>query len=231
MALDIAKHHDVFISILKDIYGDAGIASLLGFKGGTAAYLFYGLPRFSVDLDFDLLDETKEDFVFEKVEQILRNYGKIKESEKKRFNLLFLLSYEDKARNLKVEINRRAFGSRYEIASYMGISMLVMVREDMAAHKLNAMAERIGKATRDVFDVWFFLKNSWPVNKEIVEKRANTPFKNFLNKCVGLLEDMPDRDILSGLGELLTPKQKAWAKANLKKDAIFWLKVRLQQEK
>ena len=41
--------------ILKDIYTDASISSLLGFKGGTCVYLFYNLPRFSVDLDFDLL--------------------------------------------------------------------------------------------------------------------------------------------------------------------------------
>lgn len=31
------------------------MSSVLGFKGGTAALLFYGLPRLSVDLDFDLI--------------------------------------------------------------------------------------------------------------------------------------------------------------------------------
>ena len=48
--------------ILKDVYTDVSIAPLLGFKGGTCAYFFYGLPRFSVDLDFDLFsqDEIKQ---------------------------------------------------------------------------------------------------------------------------------------------------------------------------
>jgi len=59
MSLDIATHNNLLVQILKDIYSDTDISPFLGFKGGTAAYLFYDLPRFSVDLDFDLLDETK----------------------------------------------------------------------------------------------------------------------------------------------------------------------------
>src|SRR5574337_693856 len=90
--------------------------------------------RFSVDLDFDLLDEARTDHVFERVISILKKHGTLKESYKKRFSLFGLLSYEDKARNIKVEINRRPFGSRYEIKTYLGVSMLVMVPEDMVAH-------------------------------------------------------------------------------------------------
>ena len=54
--LDHAKHRAVLINILKDIYSDPLLRTLLGFKGGTAAMLFYNLPRISVDLDFNLLD-------------------------------------------------------------------------------------------------------------------------------------------------------------------------------
>jgi hypothetical protein len=32
------------------------------------------------------------------------------------------------------------------------------------------------------------------------------------------------------MGELLEEKQKAWAKTNLRRDAVFLLKVRLEQE-
>lgn len=231
MPLDIIAHKNILIRMLKDIYTDSAIGPLLGFKGGTAAYLFYGLSRFSVDLDFDLMKEGKEGYIFERMEQILKNYGKIKTSRRKRFSLFFLLSYEDNAPNIKVEINRRSFGSRYELKSYLGISMLVMTREDMFAHKLVAMKERIGKANRDIFDVWFFLKNNWPVNKEIVEKRAGIPFGDFLKKCVQELEKISNRGILSGMGELLGEKQKIWAKANLKNDILFLLKLKLEDEK
>src|SRR5262245_15745427 len=115
MTFNTAAHKTILFQILKDIYSDTSIAPFLGFKGGTAALMFYGLDRFSVDLDFDLLDESKEDDVFEKIIAIVEQYGTLKESYKKRFNLFCLLSYEDKAQNIKIEVNRRQFGSRFEI--------------------------------------------------------------------------------------------------------------------
>ena len=231
MALNVSEHKNILLQILKDIYSDAVISPFLGFKGGTAAYMFYDLDRFSVDLDFDLLDETKEEIVFSRIEKILKNYGQVKESRKKRFSLFFLISYEEKAQNIKVEINRRSFGSQYDLKTYFGISMLVMRRQDMFAHKLMAMYERMGKANRDIYDVWFFLKNNWPINKKIVEDRSRMVFKELLEKCIVILEKMEDRNILDGMGEFLNEKQKAWAKANLRKDTVFLLKLMLDSEK
>ncbi|MBU0534811.1 nucleotidyl transferase AbiEii/AbiGii toxin family protein [Patescibacteria group bacterium] len=231
MTLDISLHKTILFQILKDIYSDTTISPFLGFKGGTAALMFYKLDRFSVDLDFDLLDESKEDEVFAKVLKIAAKYGTIKESYKKRYNLFCLISYEDKARNIKVEINRRQFGSKYEMKTYLGISMLTMVSEDMFAHKLMAMYERMGKTSRDIYDVWFFLSNRFPINKEIVEKRSNMPFKQLIQTCILQLEKINNNRILEGLGELLTPNQKDWAKAKLKEETIALLKLRIEAEK
>jgi predicted nucleotidyltransferase component of viral defense system len=229
--LDRNIHKTILLQILKDIYTDTSLGPILGFKGGTAANLFYDLGRFSVDLDFDLLDETKVDFIFEKLEKILREYGTIKEKYKKQNTLFFVLSYDEKAQNIKVEINRRNFGSRYALKNYLGISMLVMVKEDMFAHKLVAMLERSRIANRDVYDLWHFLKNHWPINKEMVEKRTKMTFREYLKKCIKFVDSLSDRNILSGMGELLDEKQKSWAKNHLKKDTVFLLKVRLEQEK
>ena len=230
-AFDISVHKNILFQILKDIYSDTTIAPPLGFKGGTAALMFFDLSRFSVDLDFDLLDENKEDYVFNRIGQIAKKYGSIKEMERKRFNLLFVLSYEDKARKIKIEINRRAFGSRYELKTNLGVSMLVMVREDMFAHKLIAMHERIGKTSRDIYDVWFFLEHRCPINKEIVEKRAGMIFSELMQKCIEQLEKMNNRNILNGLGEFLSDSQKDWARAKLRDETIFLLKARLESEK
>jgi predicted nucleotidyltransferase component of viral defense system len=109
--------------------------------------------------------------------------------------------------------------------------MLVMVKEDMFAHKLVAMLERTKIANRDVFDVWFFLKNNWSVNKEIVEKRTKMDFQKHLEKCIKFVESLSDRNILAGMGELLNAKQKTWTKTHLRKDVLFLLKLRLDQEK
>lgn len=231
VTLDISVYKNILFQILKDIYSDTTISPLLGFKGGTAALMFYGLNRFSVDLDFDLLDEKKEDYLFERIERITKKYCRIKKSERKRFSLLFLLSYEDQTRNIKIEINRREFGSRYELKTYLGISMLVVVREDMFAHKLMAMYERVGKTSRDIYDVWFFLEHRFPINKEIIEKRAGMPFQKLLQKCVEQLMKMNNRNILDGLGDLLTQSQKDWAREKLRTETIFLLKARLESEK
>lgn len=234
MTLDTAIHKNILIKILKDIYSNLTVGPILGFKGGTAALLFYELNRFSLDLDFDLLDTKKEDYVFGQIKKILETYGTLKEEDKKRFNLFFLLSYDEKiegAQNIKVEVNRRDFGSRYEVKSYLGIPMKVMIREDMFAHKIVAMHERIGTANRDIFDVYFFLQNNWDINREIVEKRTGMSFGKFLRKCIELLEKMDNKDILSGMGEILDNKQKTWVKAKLKIETIFLLKLKLESEK
>lgn len=229
MTIDIATHKNILIKILKDIFTNHIIAPHLGFKGGTAALLFYNLSRFSVDLDFDLLESSKELEIFEAVKTILEKYGTIK-AQNKRYSLFFLLNYQDKqtgAQNIKVEINKRNFGSQYQVKQYLGIAMQVMVPADMAANKLVAMHERIGQTNRDIFDVWFFLSNNWPVNQKIVELRTGTSYREFINTCITELEQMSDRNILSGIGELLNAKQKAWAKANLRTEAIFLLKLAL----
>ena len=225
MTLDYSKHKNIMLQILKDIYSDTSIAPYLGFKGGTAALMFYDLPRNSVDLDLDLLDETKEMEVFEKINKIVKEYGKITDSHMKRFNLTSIISYETKAQNIKVEVNRRQFGSHYEVKTLLGISMLVMVRGDMFAHKLMAMYERIGKTSRDIFDVQFFAQNDWPINRQIVEERSGVSFKETLAKCIEMLEKMDNRHILDGLGELLTDSQKDFVRAKLKSDTIFQLKL------
>ncbi len=53
--------------ILGLIFKDKNLCNLLAFKGGTALMFFHGLPRFSTDLDFNLLDPAKADFVYDRV--------------------------------------------------------------------------------------------------------------------------------------------------------------------
>lgn len=63
MTLNVIEHNAILIRLLTALAEDAIVGPVLGFKGGTAAVLFYGLNRFSVDLDFDLLVSDKADLV------------------------------------------------------------------------------------------------------------------------------------------------------------------------
>lgn len=144
-----------------------------------------------------------------------------------------MLSYTDKedgAQNIKVEINKRDFNCAYEIKQYLGLSIKVMVQADMVANKLVAMHERIGHANRDIYDVWFFLSNHWPVNRSIVKLRTNMQYSDFLKACILDLESSNNRTILAGMGELLSSKQKAWVKAHLIEETIFLLRLALKNE-
>lgn len=226
--LDISQHKFILVQVLKDIYSEPEISSLLGFKGGTAAYLFYNLSRFSVDLDFNLLNIRQKDFVFKKIIDILNKYGTIKERREKRFTLFFLFSYQEEAQNVKVEISKKSFPDHYEVKNYLGIPMLVMKKKDMFAHKLVTLLERRKIANRDVYDLWFFMKNNWKINKKLVELRTNMKYKDYLKKCISVVEKIDEKYILQGMGEILDDKQKNWVRANLKKETLFLLRFYLE---
>ena len=79
--------------ILSLIYKDKDICNILGFKGGTALMFFHGLPRFSTDLDLNLLDAEKLDVVYSKVRNILLRFGSIDDEAKKLYGPVLVLDY------------------------------------------------------------------------------------------------------------------------------------------
>lgn len=216
------------IKIIKAIYSDISIGSALGFKGGTALYLFHNLPRFSIDLDFDLLDESKKDLVFKKVTKIVGGQGELIEQREKYFTLFWLFRYEKGFNHIKVEISKRSSGNKYEVKNYLGLSALVMKPEDMFANKLTALLGRKRLANRDIFDIWFMLNNHWDFNEDLLKFRTKIEPKKYLQKCLNLIEKNPPASILEGMGELLDNKMKAWVKEKLIKETIFLLKLRLE---
>lgn len=221
--MDLNKHKFYMLQILKDIFSDAELADCLGFKGGTALMFFYGLPRFSVDLDFNLLDPSKEKLVYEKVRGILLKYGTIHDEALKFFGSVFVLDYGQNERKLKVEISSRQYDNHYEIKNLLGIEMRVLVRSDMFAHKLCALLDRTEITGRDVFDCWFFLNSHTPVNANIVESRMGMPLQDYLQHCIETLEQVSDKTIMNGLGELTDGETKKFAKTKLRKEAISLL--------
>ena len=223
--LNKTKHRNKLLEILKDIYNDPELRTALGFKGGTAAMLFYDLPRLSVDLDFNLLKLGKEDQVFEKVKGILEKHGELREARKKRYTLFFLVSYEWGEVNIKVEISRRESFSSFEPKNYMGITMLVMKQADMTAGKLSAIITRKKPAMRDVFDSWFFLKNHWPVNEKVFEQKTGMSLEKGLEIIIKQIEGIRRNEILQGLGELITEGQKNWAREKLVEETVFQLRL------
>ncbi len=222
--IDLNKHKFLLIQILKDIYSDIELSNSLGFKGGTALMFFYDLPRFSVDLDFNLLDADQEDRVYQKVRKILLKYGSIHDEAIKHYGPLVVLNYGYGERKLKVEISNRVFENRYEIRNLLGITVKVMVQEDMFAHKLCALLDRSSVTNRDIFDCWFFMEKRTPVNKNIVESRMKKPLAEYLQQCIDLLESMNDKVLLQGLGELMDNSMKKFVQTKMRSETISLLR-------
>jgi len=221
---DLNRHKFFLIQILKDIYSDIELASWLGFKGGTALMFFYDLPRFSVDLDFNLLNSEKEELVFEKIQTILLKYGKITDKAIKFYGSIVVLNYGLGERKLKVEISNRTFDNHYEILNLLGINMKVMTKQDMFTHKLCALLDRNELTNRDIFDCWFFMQKQTPINKDLVEVRMGIPLADYLQKCIDILESMSDKGLLHGIGELTDSDLKNFVKTKLRSETIGLLK-------
>jgi len=222
--MDINKHKYFMMQVLKDIFSDRELAACLGFKGGTALMFFYGLPRFSVDLDFNLLDKSQERLVFEKVRHILTKYGKIFDAAIKFYGSIIVLDYGMGERKLKVEISNREFDNHYEIKNLLGIQMRVLVEPDMFAHKLCALLDRTEITSRDIFDCWFFLDRHAAINAAIVENRMRMPLAEYIGKCIERLEATSDKSLMSGLGELTDARMKTFVRTKLRKETIQLLR-------
>jgi predicted nucleotidyltransferase component of viral defense system len=217
---DINRHRFLLAQILKDLYSELALAPCLGFKGGTALMFFYDLPRFSVDLDFNLLDPAKELFVFESIKGILQKYGSIHVEAVKRYGSILVLDYEKTGRKLKVEVSNRRYDNHYEQKPFYGVTITTMTEPDMFAHKLCALLDRPAMTNRDIFDIWFFMNRQTAINKSLVEARMGLPLEDYLQKCLEYLETVSDTHLLDGMGDLMDEKLKDFVRKKLRKETI-----------
>jgi len=222
-ALDVTKHKTHLTNILIDIYKDSSLAPLLGFKGGTAAMLFYKLPRFSVDLDFDLIPLLKENseqlknFVAEVTRLLSLKYS-LKDRSIKYHTLFWLVSYGHDLTKIKIEISTREILSNHYVPfPFYGVTVKTMDIRDMIAHKMIALTERKTTANRDLFDTHFFLSSEYAgeINYDIVRERLGKEPKEFYVHLLNFVSKIRPDSVLGGLGEVLTESQKDWAKSKL----------------
>ncbi|WKZ25564.1 MAG: nucleotidyl transferase AbiEii/AbiGii toxin family protein [bacterium] len=217
--MDIRKHKTNLTNIIIDIYKDNLLSRSLGFKGGTSAMLFYNLPRFSVDLDFDYVgDKNKIEQVIAKITDLLSKKYTIKDQSTKYNTLFWLVSYAKGEHNIKIEISTRDNSyNHYEPKIFYGVSVNTINIRDMIAHKMVAFTERPSVANRDLFDIHYLLGTEYAtdINYEVIKRRTNKKPKEFYMSLLMLIETINSNKILEGLGEVLTDPQKDWAKAKL----------------
>ena len=190
------------MQVLLAIFRHPQLSQLLAFKGGTSLMLFHGLTRFSTDLDFNLLDASKSEFVYNELHKLLLKFGTIDDEANKFYGPILVLNYGVGERMLKVEVSNREYPNHYEIRSLLGTDIRVMTLPDMFAHKLCALGERI--TPRDIYDVWFFLQNHTEINAEIVQLRTNKSVSEYASLCAQQIRSYSPRVLMQGLGEVLS---------------------------
>ena len=193
------------MQVLMAIYRHPGLSKLLAFKGGTSLMLFHGLTRFSTDLDFNLLDTGKTEYVYQELRSLLLRFGTIDDEAMKFYGPVLVLNYGKGERMLKVEVSNREYPNHYEVRSLLSTDIRVMTLSDMFAHKLCALGERI--TPRDIYDVWFFLQNRTEINEEIVRIRTNQSVSEYAQECADKVRGYSSRTLMQGLGEVLMDNQ------------------------
>ena len=172
--------------------------------------------------------ETEQKIIFDKILNILKQYGEVKDSYLKRFTIFALLSYGDTDHNIKIEINIREkainINDYYELKEYLGISMLAAKKDYLFAGKLAALTLRKELATRDIYDIYYFAKNNWDISTEALMAITGKSVKEQLSDCLAVIEKIKPSQTLAGLGELISEKEKNWVKNSLCAETIFLLK-------
>ena len=99
----------------------------------------------------------------------------------------------------------------------------------MLAHKLAAITDRKTLQNRDLYDAHFMFTKNFPINDKIIRLRTNQSVAQYFKTLIKFIETKVNtKNILTGLGELLSDSQKDHVKATLKRDLLFDLKSRLE---
>lgn len=210
--------------VLLAVFRDKELSRLLAFKGGTSLLMFHGLPRFSTDLDFNLLDPSQTEFVYQRLRSIVTKFGTIDDEAMKFFGPIIVLSYGRGERMLKIEVSNRQYDNHYETINLLGTDIRVMTMPDMFAHKLCALGERV--TPRDIYDVWFFLQNRTEINVNIVRLRTDMTISDYLTMCAQRVRETSPKLLMQGLGEVLGDKHsKDFVKKQLIADTAAGLEL------
>ncbi|OQA54841.1 MAG: hypothetical protein BWY42_01614 [Candidatus Omnitrophica bacterium ADurb.Bin277] len=207
--------HKRYLSLLLVAIAKA-FPEKIAFKGGTCAYLFYNLPRFSFDLDFDMLREFGAAEI-DRFRGILSANGQAKEFSDKRNTVFCLFDYGKGRPNIKVEIGRRVWKNNvYKPVWFLGVPLLVADETTVLTNKLVALTDRKTAVARDLYDSWYFLTAGFPVNDALVRERTGKDVAEYLRETVDFIKrTYTSRNVLHGLGDALDEKQKSWAKDHL----------------
>jgi len=213
--LDKDRHQLVLKQLLRELFSDNELSAQLIFKGGTALMLFYGLPRFSTDLDFDIRVSV-EDIDFELLCVAVARHLIIRDSAAKENTYLIEGSYSSGMQQVKIEVSRRRYPQTVALHGFLGKSIPLLSTDCLLAHKLCAITSRRILQNRDIYDADFMLKKNWEPNVEIIKLRSGLSLSGYYGELLKVTENPKiANNVMLGLGEVLGQEERQWVRKNL----------------
>jgi predicted nucleotidyltransferase component of viral defense system len=203
--------------LLIELVDNPLLSQKLAFKGGTCAAMLGYLDRFSVDLDFDVLDNT--------IQQTLKNefysiFKKLDFSVEKQLDgtLFFQLKYPSspgQRNTLKVSATDQVSPSnQYKVQYFPEIDRLMNAQtiESMFANKLVAPLDRYDQhqtvAGRDIYDIHHFFLKGYSYAPQVIKDRTMLELKDFFKSLITHIKNNISETIINEDLNLLLPKSQ-----------------------
>lgn len=166
------------------------------FKGGTALYKLYNLPRFSEDLDFSSKEEINKDILKEfcEMHNCKLKYKKMRDSHLFKLRFPGILTRENTLR-VDISVTKSLYG--FDVKSYISpypditpFLIKVMSLQEILSEKIHGLLNRT--KARDLYDLFFILRNlETKGSKEIIIKKLYD--RNIIIEEKNLLREIEKR--------------------------------------
>jgi len=219
--------------LLIEIIDQPILSQELALKGGTCAAMLRYLDRFSVDLDFDVLegaDETRLRQEFLKVFADL-DFTITKEFESTLFFQLRYPSEPGKRNTLKLSASSPIVKANQYKVQYLGeIDRLMRCQtvETMFANKLVAVTDRYQVhgtlAGRDVYDIHYFFTHGYNYHAPIIDERTGLDPEAYLRKLSDFIRKNFTQTVVNeDLNTLMPARQFQQVRKILIPETLYWL--------
>lgn len=186
-------HKSQLNRVLMEVIDSRLLSHNLVLKGGTCAAMLGYLDRFSVDLDFDLIDSGDESILREEFHRIFVRLGLEITGEFDRV-LFFQLRYPNergKRNSMKISCNNILVVANVHTVQYLSeIDRFFTCQtiETMVANKMIAVTDRYQQhrdiAGRDIYDLHHFLIHGYGYNRGVIQERTGLEVQEYLDKFV-----------------------------------------------
>jgi hypothetical protein len=212
-----AVHKSYLNRLLIEIIDQPFLSQNLAFKGGTCAGMLGYLDRFSIDLDFDIL-QTAEDTAFRQaLHQVFDglDLAVVEEFDKV---LMFRLRYPSepgKRNNVKVSASSLILkANKYRVQYLPEIDRMMTCQtvETMFANKLVAVTDRFDLhgtiAGRDIYDIHHFFIKGYSYHGPIIRERTTLAPQDYMRKLAMFIKNQVTQRIINEDLNILLPNKQ-----------------------